>query len=163
MTSTALAPTATIVKSDIRPGGYLTIRDGDVAMSISFLDYRDRPKTTRVYIDDALADRVDAALAALTAAEAALPTGRRWSTKGEFPEVDALYRRLNRRIAKVKRDLAVAAIARFDEQWAPATKGARFSANAGCTTCSCSPGVVLSGTISFDGYSIEQVWFSVAE
>lgn len=98
---------------------------------------------TRVYVDDEVSNR-DAKVAELAAEEAALGA-RRHSTIGEYPEVDALYRRLNRAIGTAKRDAAYAAL--LEVKLIHKNDKVRFSRTAGCS-CPCSPGCVVDHTVT---------------
>jgi hypothetical protein len=141
---------------------HIVVQDGDVEMSIRFgSPYRRTPKT-RVYIDGDLITRTDATYADLEAQEENLGD-RRWATKGQHPDVDTLYNRLNRRYATVSRTLATAALTRLGGKFAAAADGLKFSRNAGCTTCTCSPGNIASEVILINGRPVETIWFSVVK
>jgi hypothetical protein len=111
-------------------------------------DRRAWSKTTRVYVgDDCNFLAADAyKLVELEAAEAALGE-RQCSTKGEFPEVDTLYKRLNRMVGRVKVQAAkelvriLSAALELENVRMPHTTQ-KFSRYAGCS-CPCSPGVIL--------------------
>ena len=119
-------------------------------------DRRSWFKTTRVHVgDDCNFLAADAGkLVELEAAEAALGE-RRWSTKGKFPEVDTLYKRLNRMVGRVKSQaskelvrILSAALELEDVQMPHTTQ--KFSRYAGCS-CTCSPGVILGARFSHEG------------
>ena len=110
---------------------------------------RDRVAKSRVYVADLLAEQSDEQLRKLSAQEADL--GKlRWSQRGENADVDKLYDRLNRRIATVKRRMALDAVRKISGY---ANVNGNFSRNAGCS-CGCSPGVILDREVhmTIDGY-----------
>ncbi|HEU4753643.1 MAG TPA: hypothetical protein VFU47_11090 [Armatimonadota bacterium] len=100
---------------------------------------RERASSSRLYVADEVASAADERLRELQKEESELGD-RRFSTRGDFPDVDKLYDRLNRRIATVKREVALDAVRRLPRC---GDVTARFSRYAGCS-CPCSPGVVLS-------------------
>jgi hypothetical protein len=99
---------------------------------------------TRIYVTDEVSNR-HPKVAELAAQEAALGD-RRYSTMGQYPEVDALYRKLNRAIATAKREAARAAL--LEAKLIGERDRVNFSRNAGCSMCPCSPGSVLGHTIT---------------
>jgi len=99
---------------------------------------RDPVASSRVYVADSLAEQSDEQLRELSAQEADL--GKlRWSQRGENADVDKLYDRLNRRIATVKRRMALDAVREIPGY---VNVEGDFSRYAGCS-CGCSPGVIL--------------------
>lgn len=98
---------------------------------------------TRVYVSDEVSNR-DPKVAALAAEEAALGD-RRHSTIGQYPEVDALYRRLNSAIGAAKREAAFTAL--LEAKLIHKNDKIRFSRTAGCS-CPCSPGCVVDHTVT---------------
>ncbi|MGA3524126.1 hypothetical protein [Melissospora conviva] len=121
------------------------------------------PMPTAAYVDDNLAASTDPELARLAADEAALG-GRRYAQRGEHPEVDALYARLNERIASVKLRLAreivplLAGVVDGDLS-VGAIDTLYFSKHAGCDMCLCSPGVVVPGSLTLGGARAD-IWIT---
>jgi hypothetical protein len=98
----------------------------------------ERSSKSRAYVSRVLAVLHDVRLRELEEQEASLGD-RRFSERGEFPDVDKLYDRLNRRVATVYREIALDALRRLE----CGDFTGNFSRYAGCS-CPCSPGVVLS-------------------
>lgn len=98
----------------------------------------ERSSKSRAYVSGVLAALHDARLRELEEQEAALGD-KRFSERGEFPDVDRLYDRLNRRVATVYREITLDALRRLE----CGDITGNFSRRAGCS-CPCSPGVVLS-------------------
>lgn len=117
---------------------------------------------TAIFVEDPLAETVDADLAALAAQEANLGD-RRWAQRGMHPEVDALYDRLNARIGVVKTAIAAEVLRTlnevFDNDVERAAAGVRFSRHAGCRMCPCSPGVMTDGALTVGGVRVN-VWIA---
>lgn len=110
---------------------------------------------TRVYVTDKLAEQ-DETLKQLTTQEENLGE-KRFSTRGEFPDVDKLYDRINRRIATVKREIAQQAL--LARGLINENVRVRFSRHAGCS-CSCSPGVVVHDVIYDENGRPADIWIS---
>jgi hypothetical protein len=111
-------------------------------------------KATRVYVDGTTSAKQDE----LSAQEANLGD-KRYSTRGEFPEVDALYRSLNREYGKnaVRAAATVVSALMLDDVLGAVTGLTfKFSRKAGCS-CPCSPGVVASQTVRLDGAPVD-IW-----
>lgn len=115
---------------------------------------REWGKTTRVYVDSDVVGARDERYRELAAQEAALGE-HRWCQRGEHPEVDRLYDRLNRRHATVAREVAVEAL--IAANLGGADVKARFSRHAGCS-CPCSPGVVVSKRITRGAGMPVDIW-----
>lgn len=116
--------------------------------------WNERSARSRVYVSDLLSDQ-DEKLHALSEQEANLGDDR-WSHRGEKPKVDKLYDRLNRRVATVKRQLALEAVRQLVGY---ENINGSFSRYAGCS-CKCSPGVVLGRHVYVDGQPVD-LWLSV--
>ena len=121
-----------------------------------------------VMVADAVAHATDPHLAALSAEEAALGELRsceRVEYGGAHPEVDALYDRLNAKVAEVKtavaRDALRALAGVVDGDVERAADAAFFSKHAGCRICACSPGVTMGVWLRLDGNQID-VWVEPA-
>ncbi len=112
-------------------------------------------KKTRIYTADYVSDR-DEKVAELQAAEAALGD-RRFATRGVFPDVDKLYDRLNRNIARAKRDAAREVLVAL--RLLPGDAKLHFSRYAGCS-CPCSPGTIADVRIIRNGYPVD-IWVDV--
>jgi hypothetical protein len=113
-----------------------------------------------VIVDDDLAQAQNDVLADLARQEEALDD-LRYATRGEFPEVDALYDEMNQHIVDTKTTIAQTAVAQLsgivEGNVDRAVERAEFSRYAGCTVCPCSPGVIL-GSRLFLGYREVNVW-----
>ncbi len=128
--------------------------------------YEDEPPY--VMVDDAVAHAADPALADLSAQEANLGPLRfctRVRYGGTHPEVDALYDRLNAKVAEVKlavaRDALRTLIGAADGDVFEAADRAFFSRHAGCRTCECSPGVTIGAPLRLDG-ALFDMWVEPA-
>lgn len=132
----------------------ITVDLGDgLRADIAFARYDDKFIKTRVYVTDEVSNESDEKLRELQAEEEVLGS-RRWSTRGEFPDVDKLYDQLNRAIGRVKREVAVSAARKIavDD-----TITGRFSRKAGCS-CPCSPGVILDRVLYYNNGRIASIW-----
>src|SRR5690606_27547574 len=101
---------------------------------------RERASSSRLYVADEVASTADERLRELQKEESELGD-RRFSTRGDFPDVDKLYDRLNRRITTVKREVALAAGGGVPRSGEVAAVFSRF---AGCDGRFL-PGVVCGG------------------
>lgn len=116
--------------------------------------YRYPDRKTRVYVsDDVLTGE---RWVELHDAEENLGE-RRFATRGQFPDVDRLYDRLNREIMRQKRNVALYAV---EQALGLEDVTGRFSRHAGCS-CACSPGVVLDRQIRRDGVAVD-IWVEKA-
>lgn len=124
------------------------------------------PRTTwqeempHVMVADSVAHDADPDLAAFAAKEANLGD-LRWAERGADTTVDALYDRLNERIAATKTAVAREALNAIaglvDGDVTAAGERAMFSVHAGCRMCPCSPGVVVGSRLYIDGLPFD-VW-----
>ena len=131
------------------------VQVGERTVQISYHRPTEKVIKTRVYVTDELTHATDEKLQELLTAERELGD-QRHSTRGEYPEVDRLYDRLNRSIARVKRTLAVDTVRELlGDQYITG----RFSRHAGCS-CPCSPGVVLNRTIMHNDRLVSSIWVS---
>lgn len=97
-----------------------------------------------VYFDNAAVAAGDPEFAKLASQEAALED-RRWSHRGDYPDVDALYDQKNARYMQATTRIAgelAPAILDAVEGTRVDPGGLRFDAHAGCRDCRCTPGVV---------------------
>lgn len=107
-----------------------------------------------VSIENELATQRDDTLREMEAREENLGD-QRWSTRGEFPDVDKLYDEMNGRRfdawVAVTREAVTAIASLFDRDVTEALDGAAGDAYAGCRTCKCSPGVSLARPLIRNG------------
>lgn len=114
---------------------------------------------TRVYVDANCLPVVSEKYSDLAFQEENLGD-RRWSEIGLFPEVDALYKRLNREHARAANQVAQVVLALDIEGLSvPAAMKTRFSRRAGCS-CPCSPGVILPNALRLGGAPVD-IWVSL--
>jgi hypothetical protein len=159
MTAETSTPTQDIARTGtVGWNGQLVLTGETYQVSLRFADPADRVKATRVYVDADVytGNGTDLVLDALVEAEKNLGD-KRWSRRGECPEVDDLYDTMNARIKKAEVKVAKDILALFLPDLD--TDGARYSAKAGCS-CPCSPGVVLKAAYRVDSYRVEQVWIN---
>lgn len=146
------------------PDGIITVTSGGYTVTI-------RPRVTfeclntAIFVADEIAEARDADLTRLTAEEANLgelrfcPSVREG---GSHPEVDALYVALNERIMAVKTEVAREVLALLNGVVDNEPSGALyFSRNAGCDTCTCSPGVTVPGSLRING-DVVDIWVKAA-
>ena len=124
----------------------------------------ERNPAPRIYVADEISNARDSDLADLVRQEKALGE-RRFAARGTDPDVDALCDRLNAEIMRVKTAIAqevlVFLAADVTGDVDAAVDRAFFSRNAGCETCSCSPGVVAGVKLLWNGGTFD-VWVDAA-
>ncbi len=120
-----------------------------------FISSGDGDDTPRfLSVESELTTDRDATLRELEAREENLGD-QRWSSRGDFPDVDKLYDDMNNRRFEVWVDIAREALtviaSLLDRDPAESLDGAVGDAYAGCRTCKCSPGVTLARPLVRNG------------
>lgn len=135
-----LVPAQPVVTTTVGVDSW-TVHLGPVTATIRY-DHEPENWST-VFVDDQVAEVVDAELAELASRERELGDDRCLG-RGVDPSVDDLYDRLNGRIADTKTAIAAAILpllgAVLDDHRRLLDK-VEFDPYAGCTSCKCSPGV----------------------
>lgn len=130
---------------------------------ITRVGYETNP-APRIYVLDAVAEARSADLAELQRQEQALGD-KRFAERGEHPDVDDLYDRLNAEIMRVKTDIAKEALGELGHVITgdvnAGVERAFFSRNAGCDMCPCSPGVIAGVRLEWQGGAFD-VWVEPA-
>lgn len=129
----------------VEPDGYgnVIVTLGPVKVHV-YHQIADPLEWSYISVSDDLAEVVDPALAALAEAERNLGDDR-WLSRDIDADVDALYDRLNARIAEVHTTVASTVLPYLtcvlDDKADWMLRGLEFSAYAGCTSCRCSAGM----------------------
>lgn len=149
MSQQATATTPTVGTPNMH--GYTVVDPGRGYDYVVVLTPRvDEDDYPHVIVDDDLAQFRDETLADLVRQEEALGD-LRGAERGDFPQVDALYQRLNDRLTNTKTVIAREAVALLDGivegDVGRAAGLAGFSVLAGCKACPCTPGVILGARL----------------
>lgn len=149
VTTTAGQPLNFVDGSDLAPATYkgrAHVKVGDITIQVAVSRgwNKDDRKKARVYVSGA--DDVDFT-EAYAATNADAEKKGSYPIRGDYPETDKMFDRLNRQVIKNERALVEAAIAASPELAAlvGSTK-LHFSRHAGCS-CPCSPGFIAASHI----------------
>jgi hypothetical protein len=129
-----------ITTTEGRNGSWLiTAQDGPYQVTIRTVAWDDKERKTRVYVYGE--DDVDFT-EANAAEKAALDRDGHWPRRGDYPDTDKMFDRLNRQVVKNKKNL-IAEVGEHIEHVAGLLDGRKlnFSRKAGCS-CPCSPGFI---------------------
>lgn len=143
------------VTPTVEPDGYggVIVTLGPVKAHV-YYQIVDPLEWSYISVDNDLAEAVDPALAGLAEAERNLGDDR-WLDRGIDPDVDALYDRLNARIAEVETTIASTVLPYLtcvlDDKADWMLRDLEFSAYAGCTSCRCSAGVKAPKVYRYGG------------
>ena len=154
-TTTTTTTTTELIWSEVRGSRTITIENDEFTIKLRGPHYDDRRigLKTRVYVSGAENVNFEPAYELERATGGMKP-------RGDVPEVDKMYDRLNRQVIKNKRSVIENAIAEFPvlADLLDAIKF-NFSRYAGCS-CPCSPGFIASRPLIADNKYVVSIYIT---